>query len=215
MTDNLHFRVGMREEAMGLVRKHHYSGRWPSNVQCVGSLHEHGGLFGDYGPIMAACVFSIPPTRWTEDVWELSRLVRNDQIMPLTSLISQTLKHINRSGAINLVVSFADWTQRHHGGIYQAASWRYSGKREIRMDGVVWRGTFIPGRSANNRWGTQSPDLLAKQGIECEPHYDEGKHLYWKALNRKGRQKAARLELNNLPYPKPAGGDNVQGHPKP
>ena len=71
------------------------------------------------------------------------------------------------------------------------------------MDGVVWRGEFIPGRSANSRWGTQSPSRLANQGIIAEPHYDEGKHLYWKAINRQGAAKAQRLGLQMLPYPKP------------
>lgn len=199
----LHFHVGRYGEAVELVKRFHYSHRAPSNVQCVGTLHECGGLFGDYGQVVAACFLSIPPTRWSEDVWELSRLVRDDRERPLTSLISQTCKTARVKGA-DLLVSFADKTQGHHGGIYQAASWEYAGARERRMDGVLLDGRFIPGRSCNSQWGTRSPEKLrAILRKDVQPHYDEGKHLYWRALTREGKRRAARLGLVSIEYPKP------------
>lgn len=201
---DLHFHVGSRDEAMDLVCRFHYSGRWPSNVQVIGSWHENGGLFGDHGPMIATCVFAIPPTRWAEDVLELVRLVRrNDVSPPLTGLIASTVRHIKATAIADLLVSFADRTVGHHGGIYQAASWHYGGCRDRRMDGVIWRGSFVPGRSCNSRWGTRSPDRLREQGIDVEPHYDEGKHLYWRAIGRSGVQKAGRLGLEKQAYPKP------------
>lgn len=198
-----HFRVGEIDAANELVKRFHYSRRTPANVQCVGTWHTDGGLFGDRGEAVAACFFSLPPTRWSEEVWELSRLVRNDAVRePLSGLIASTCQHIHRGKRIDLLVSFADRTQGHHGGIYQAASWRYAGCRERRMDGVIVNGQFVPGRSANSAWGTQSPERLAARGIIAEPHYDEGKHLYWRALSRLGRNKAARLGLFANNYPK-------------
>lgn len=202
--NGLHFRVGAYGEAVELVKRHHYSRRAPSNVQFVGTLHDNGGLFGDYGPVVAACFLSIPPTRWAEDVLELSRLVRDDKPRPLTSLISQTCRFAAKNGA-DLIVSFADKTQGHHGGIYQAASWNYDGARERRMDGIIVDGIFIPGRSANSRWGTQSPQKLsALLRKPVAPHFDEGKHLYWRALSKSGERKAMRLGLRCNVYPKPA-----------
>ena len=183
---------------------HHYSGRWPSVVQVVGSWHEDGGLFGDSGPMVAACVFGVPASRWSEPVMELSRLVRHpDADVPLSGLVSATTRYIKRRGLADLLISFADSTQGHHGGIYQACSWHYDGKRQRQMDGVIVHGQFVPGRSANQTWGTRSPALLAERGIEAEPHYDEGKHLYWKPLTRAGKRKATRLGLCDLPYPRP------------
>ena len=202
----LHFRVGMIEEASALVAKFHYSRRPPSNVQCVGTWHLEGGLFGDYGNAVAACFFSIPPTRWAEDLWELSRLVRRDNIaMPLTGLIAATCAHIRKCRRADLLISFADRTHDHHGGIYQAASWNYAGCHEKRMDGLVIEGVFHPGRSCNSAWGTRSPSRLKERlpGRRIEPHYDEGKHLYWRALTKEGTKKAARLKLESLPYCKP------------
>ena len=203
---DFHFAFGHREEAEALVMRYHYSHRIPSNIQAVGTLHVDGGLFGDLGEAIAACFFSIPPTRWGEEVWELSRLVRDEDHHPsLTSLISSTVGELKRRGMIDLVISFADWTHNHHGGIYQAASWNFAGKRDRAMDGVIIDGTFKPGRSCNSMYGTRSPEKLQEMFpmAKIEPHFDEGKYLYWKPLNKAGKNKAERLELQSLPYPKP------------
>lgn len=200
-----HFRVGHMDDATELVKAHHYSRRMAGNVQYVCTWHEAGGLFGDFGVAVAACTFSIPPTRWAKPVLELSRLVRSPQCnRPLTAFLSLAMSMLKRRGE-SLVVSFADMTQSHHGGIYQAASWQFSDYREPRQDGLIVNGTFVPGRSCNSRWGTRSPSRLAErlQGQDIVPHYDEGKFLYWKALNAKGRRDAAELNLRNVPYPKP------------
>ena len=114
---------------------------------------------------------------------------------PLSGLISATVRLCRRRGH-DLLVSFADSTHGHHGGIYQAASWNYAGKRDKTVDGCIINGVFIAGRSCNSRWGTRSPVKLAvKLRTRVIPHYDEGKHLYWKPLNRKGREKARRLKI--------------------
>jgi hypothetical protein len=200
-----HFAFGHREEAEALVLKYHYSHRIPSNVQAVGTLHLDGGLFGDLGKAIAACFFSIPPTRWKEEVWELSRLVRDEEYHPLlTSLISATVGELKRRGMIDLVISFADWTHAHYGGIYQAASWQFAGKRDKRMDGLLVNGVFKPGRSCNSTWGTRSPSLLRERlpDSDIEPHFDEGKFLYFHAINRAGKKKAERLGLRSFPYVK-------------
>lgn len=207
MTDSeLTFNFGRTDQARALVCAFHYSHRFPANVQAVGTLHRDGGLFGGDGEAVAACVFTIPPTRWAEPLLELARLVRNESVRPqLSSLIAQTCNQIKRRKLANLLVSFADWTQGHHGGIYQAASWNYAGKRNRVMDGLLVDGQFVPGRSCNSAWGTRSPSKLAEilPNKRIEPHYDEGKHLYWRALTRIGRLQASRLGLDNLPYPKP------------
>lgn len=190
------------DEAERLIKNYHYSRRMPSNVQHCYAVRERGGMFGDTGPVMAAAMFSIPPTRWSEDVLELSRLVRSPSCnMPLSKLLAYACGWLKKSRH-NLLVSFADRTQRHHGGIYQASGWIYGGCRDRRMDGVIIDGRFVPGRSANSMYGTRSPDRLKERGIVAEPHYDEGKHLYWKVLHNSGAVKAKRLGLQSKPYPK-------------
>lgn len=201
-----HFHVGRIDDATELVRDFHYSRRLPGNIQMVGTWHKAGGLFGDSGDAIAAIFFSIPPTRWSEDVWELSRLVRRPDCQePLTKLISQSIDFLKKTRPVDLIISFADWTQQHHGGIYQAASWNYAGQREPSNDGLIIDGIFHPGRSLNSKYGTRSKDRLSKRfgDRKIEIHMDLGKHLYWKAVTRLGNQKAARLGFGKLPYPKP------------
>jgi len=203
----LHVSFGQLDAAKALVMKYHYSHRWPSVIEACGTLHQPGGLFGNLGEAVAACVFGIPPTRWSEAVLELERLVRRDDVsVPLTGLISATCEDVRRRGTFDLLVSYADWTQGHHGGIYQAASWNYDGQRERAQDGLVVNGKFVPGRMCFNLWGTRSPNQLRHEHRrwDIQPHYDEGKHLYWRALSRHGMKKATRLGLRCSPYPKPA-----------
>lgn len=200
------FRIGDVEGAAPLVTAFHYSARWPANVQVCGTWHESGGLFGDYGRCIAACILSIPPTRWSEPVLELSRLVRRNDVQPaLTGLIGAVCAWAKKQNG-DLIVSFADPTHGHHGGIYQAASWNYAGRRERRMDGILLDGIFWSGRTCNHKWGTQSPTRLREimPGRDIEPHFDNGKHLYWRALTKRGKAKAERLGLIAAPYPKPA-----------
>lgn len=194
----LHFRTGRIEEACDLVTRFHYSRRAPANVQFVGTLHLDGGLFGGDGEAVAAAFFSIPPTRWTEPVLELSRLVRRDgERPPLTFLISLCCASLRRL-QYDLLVSFADKTQGHEGTVYRAAGWVYGGCRGRSMDGVLIDGAFHPGRTCNSIFGTRSPDKLRAQFPHkvIEPHFDEGKHLYWKALGKRGMAKARRLGIS-------------------
>lgn len=200
-TPTLTFAFGRDREAAELVEKFHYSRRVPSNVQLICTAHLPGGLFGRDGEAVAAAYFTIPGTRWGEPVMELARLVRkNGDKFPLSKLVGFAVRRMRT--LTDLLVSFADKTQGHTGYIYQACGWNYDGARERRMDGVVWGGHFIAGRACNHQWGTRSPRLLAERGIVVEPHYDEGKHLYWLALSDAGEAKAGRLGLKREKYPK-------------
>lgn len=198
---------GRIDEASRLAAAYHYAGKLPAaaSIRACLTWHLPGGLFDMGGPAIAAVVFNIPSAQWKEEVWELGRLIRwNGECPPLTKLISQALKIVAKD--IDLIISYADWTQTHHGGIYQAASWQYNGKRKACEIGVVINGIPIHGRNANHRFGTRSRSKLAARGIEAEPLMDEGKHLYWRALSKSGEAKAARLGLGCLPYPKPSKG---------
>ena len=195
---SLHFRTGRRQEAEAMVLTYHYSRRVPSNVQMVGSLHLDGGLFGGDGPMVAAAFWSIPPTRWAEQVIELTRLVRGDDRVPLTFLVAKCTKELKRKGH-DLLVSFADRTQGHEGFVYRASNWNYAGCRERANDGMLIDGAFHPGRTCNSLFGTRSLDKLRQMfpHKRIEPHYDEGKHCYWLALGKRGEAKAARLGLTH------------------
>jgi len=197
---DLHFCGGQTKEAEQLVLECHYSHRTPGNVCFIGSFHETGGLFGDNGEMLAAAFFSSPPTRWSENVIELTRLVRKEGIkIPLSRLISLSLKHLKNQGH-DLIVSFADRTQGHEGYVYRASNWKYTGCRDPQNDGLIVDGVFVPGRSCNAIYGSRSADIVRelKPSSTIEKHFDKGKHLYWYALNKKGKEKAIRLNLSDM-----------------
>lgn len=204
--EGLGIRWGQTDDAAVLVRKYHYAGRLPAAayIRACATLHIRGGLFDEDGggePV-AAVVFNIPAAQWKEEVWELGRLVKKPGFdFPLTRLIGLAMKGISK--LTDLVISYADWTQNHHGGIYQAASWKYDGKRDPVEIGVIINGEKVHGRTANHRYGTRSRTKLAEFGIIAEPLMDDGKHLYWRALSRSGQAKAERLGLKQTAYPKP------------
>jgi hypothetical protein len=203
---SLHFHCGQVGDAEDLVLRFHYSGR-TTTPWFVGTAHEEGGLFGDFGPAIAAVVFSPPPAQWAEEVYELSRLVRRpDADVPLTWLISNAVRWIRRTKReADLLVSFADPAEGHHGGVYQAASWNYAYQSKRDSDGLFVNGVFVPGRTCNARYGTRSAIKLRREHPEWQIEYSrtEGKHLYWKAIRKSGHAKAQRLGLKRLPYPKP------------
>lgn len=189
--------------AKQLVELFHYSHYVPTNIQYSMTLDRDGV------PV-AGILYSVPATRWSESVLELCRLVRDETFEPkpvLTQLISQSIKYIRRDKKFDLLISFADSTHSHHGGIYQAASWNYHILRKPSHDGFMISGKFIPRRTCNHRWGTSSRtkliEILTEKGISCVPHFDKGKHLYWKSLDNNGERKAQRLGLTKSCYPKP------------
>lgn len=180
-----------------LILSHHYSKRMPSNIQAS---------FGVISSQLdAAIIFGIPAAKWREEVLELQRLVRlPDYDKPLTALVAYASDALRREGW-NLLVSYADPDQDHHGGIYQAAGWHYGGFRQPCMDGILFDGEFMHGRSCHHKWRTRSPHKLRliMPDRNIQPHYDKGKYLYWRPLNVSGKTKAKRLGLQKLAYPKP------------
>ena len=200
------FRIGLVGEAQRLILRNHYAHRVPSIIVFCATQHEPGGLFGDMGETIAAITFSIPPRQYSEPVLELTRLVRKERRIPLTPLISFACAEIRRRALCDLLVSYADWAEYHHGGIYQAASWNYDGFRKPAMVGVIINNAKIHGRSASTRFGTRSPsklrNLLGDSDV-VEPDFDSGKHMYWRALNKRGEKQAGRMGFQKLPYPKP------------
>lgn len=199
--------LDQNDEATELVKRYHYSHRAAANVQVVATAHEAGGLFDDLGEAVAACFISIPGSGHYKidgepvPTLELTRLVRHpDLAVNLSGLISWALRWVWRLKKGDLVVSYADKAEGHHGGIYQAASWCYDGFRQPVAEGVMLDGEhFIPNRTAYSLKEVQKK----YKGREVTVKKTEGKYCYWKALSRGGAAKAKRIGLESHPYPRP------------
>lgn len=199
-------RLGQTDDAHALVLRYHYSHRKAGKIKLVATAHDPGGLFGDLGPAAAACFFSLTYGVWGgkhgeyPNLLELTRLVRRDDVtISLSGLVSFGVKWLKRLRLADLIISYADIQQGHHGGIYQAASWNYHGRREPKVEGFVVDGNFVPRRTVWSR--SRFAETL--QSDDFEDKWDQGKHLYWKPLTRIGVKLAIELGMLRNFYPRP------------
>lgn len=133
---------------------------------------------------------------------ELNRLVINEGLGKnvLSYFVSKTLKKLPTP---MVVVSYADSNNGHHGYIYQATNWIYTGitgKEKYYYDSR--KNLIVHGRTIFSEFGTRSfdelPDYIKNAGVE------EGKYRYFKLLGNRGQTK----EMNNhfkyliIQYPK-------------
>ena len=198
------FFIGRNMWTDSLILNHHYSHKLPSSVYLVVGIRDKKKK----NKILAVCYFSSSGAgRWVESFLELSRLVKLDDFkFELTQLISFGMKQIKKMKEYFLVISYADYSRNHHGGIYQACSWDYHGKRKRRCTGFKIDGEFVHRRTLFTRYGTSSvslKDKLEKKGHKVQLFYDRGKFLYWKTINKKGNLIAKNMQLEKQPYPKP------------
>ena len=123
-------------------------------------------------------------------VWELTRLWAPDGHEPnlLTQAISEAVKDLRHAvPGVDLLISYADPSAGHHGGIYKAASWVSVGNsEEIR----AWRhkitGAVLPRRAFHS-----GKKHLNKASIE-EMGYEQlkmpGKHRFVKPVSRRAKR---------------------------
>jgi len=135
-------------------------------------------------------------------VIELQRLVLNDDKDTNTTsfFVSQCFKQIPHKG---LIVSFADANQNHHGFIYQATNWLYtglSGEQVVYYDGKQ----EMHSKTFYGIYGTNSKAYAERMGfslIKKEP-----KHRYFYITGNRAERKRFRKELLKhyeiKPYPK-------------
>ena len=128
----------------------------------------------------------------SEYVFELNRLCVNDDLPKntLSYFVSKCLKMLPPL----IVVSYADTSQNHHGYIYQATNWIYTGKTKERTD-------------IGNEDGTHSRHYDKSMNTETFRKFRSSKYRYIYFTGSKTQRKIWNNELNypKLLYPK---GDN-------
>lgn len=213
MLDDPTFCRTTRGEVSPLLIAHHYAGARIPNARYVFGARVAGRM-------EAAILIGGASARWENaNVVELVRLVRTPEYsFPLSSFISWSIRQI-KTDHYDLLLTYADPAQGHHGGVYQASGFFYGGQGAIEppgrpekknhfqslIDGFFIDGVFVPRRSCNARYGTSSyPKLQALLSAHSVvPHRTVNKHLYWRPLCVSARNKAKKLGLKMLPFPKP------------
>ena len=180
-----------RKTATAIILENHYTHRFPSGwVRCYA-----------YGEVLA--VFSIPANKNLEPfifsksvgMRELARLWAPNGHLPfaLTQALSAIIKRLKQDEpSINAIVSFADPNQDHHGGVYQAASWLFTGQSTESRFYMLPDGTPVSRRAFHSGSKSLPPNLPV--------HKRPGKLRYIKCLNGTARN-AVKLPI--LPYLKP------------
>lgn len=129
---------------------------------------------------------------------ELVRVAFTKHTTPISKILSLAVKWLkNNSPGIELVVSYADTEQGHHGGIYQASNWIYSGVSQGSKK-VFYKNKWVHQRTVDSILGHH-------KGFKTRKTL--GKHTYLLPLTNEMKQKILPLAK---PYPKRAGSkDNV------
>ncbi len=83
---------------------------------------------------------------------ELVRIALKNHKTPVSRIVAISLKLLRKTNpGLRMVVSFADPEHGHHGGIYQAGGWIYSGKSQS-SDEYIYKGKRWQGRSFRNKY---------------------------------------------------------------
>ena len=176
------------------------------------------GLFDSQGVTQGIVTYGTPVANALREIYgnefklmELNRLVINEGLEKnvLSFFVSQSLKLIPKP---IVIVSYADTSKNHHGYIYQATNWTYTGlSAEFKdymvkgMEHLHGASVFDLSRGKENRveW------LKQKFGDDLYMKERPRKHRYFYFIGSKTQVKTmkSKLPYKQEPYPK---GDNVR-----
>ena len=133
------------------------------------------------------------------EVCELVRVALKPKHTFLTSqVVAMSLTSLRQDNpGLRLVVSYADTSQNHHGGIYQAMNWIYTG--ESLAVSMMINGKRTHTRSVSAKYGTAKLDWIQKN-VDPKAHLvkDLAKHKYLMPLDKQMRRQVTKLAE---PYP--------------
>lgn len=132
---------------------------------------------------------------------ELVRIALTEHESPVSRIAALAMKFLHKANPkLRLIVSFADQSQGHHGGIYQAGNWVYNGQGATSRFWMV-KGRITHPRTVIERGGSNS--LIGARNIDpsASAIMVAGKHRYLMPLDLEMRD---RIMPMSKPYPKRA-----------
>jgi hypothetical protein len=184
------------------VEHWHYSQRMPTAKLAKVGVWENDVFIGVviYG-CGATPEIGKPYNLEQTQVCELVRVALNKHDAPTSKIVAISLKLLRKSyPGLRVVVSFADTSQGHVGGIYQAGGWTYTGSEEYHAYRVL--GEVIHPRTCYARWGVGGQSIpWLKENIDPDAERIKNgiKHKYVMALDDEMKNKINAL---SKPYPK-------------
>jgi hypothetical protein len=134
------------------------------------------------------------------EICELVRIALKKHTSPVSKIAGIAVKLLRKqSPGLRLIVSYACPSEGHHGGVYQAMGWIYTGKSRPQKALLV-NGKPLHKRTAFSKWKTNSIDRI-KELSSFDVRYgdEESKHSYYLPLDNEMREQIAKLAK---PYPK-------------
>jgi hypothetical protein len=182
-------------------RAYHYSRCRPAGRALFFGAWEGGDHAGCVVVSRGACANIGSPFDLRQDqVAEVTRVaLRPGHVAPVSQVLGVVVRLLKKSNpGLEVLISYADQRQGHHGGVYQAAGWAYLGETG-REATLLLHGRETHARTVSSRFGTRDVRWLREhvdpqvRRIDCPP-----KHKYALGLTPGMR---ARLAALAQPYP--------------
>ena len=180
--------------AKDFLMPRHYSGRVPNIMHAFGYYED--------GSLVAVCTFGKPASNslcvgvcgeeFSSSVVELNRLCTDG--LSKTTLSSFVSKCLRSLGDL-IVVSYADTGANHHGYIYQATNFTYTGATKRRTD------KYTPNGKHSRHYDKSAVEQFRK--VRTSKH----RYIYFCGGRRFKKLAKANLRYKEMSYPK---GDNVR-----
>ncbi len=181
----------------------HYSKCLPTGKLVKVGVWENGKYIGVVLFSRGASPYLMKPYGLSQlDGCELTRIALTSHQSPVTKIVSIAIRFLKKSSpGLRLIVSFADPRQGHHGAIYQAGNWVYSGTQVPggSLEYLIG-GKWIHPRSMGAKYGIQGKVFLEKNP-NIETRKPSNKHRYLMPLDQEMRRQILPLAK---PYPKRA-----------
>ena len=167
----------------------HYSKCLPAGKLVKVGVWENGKFIGVVLFSRGASAFLLEKYEISQsEGCELTRVALNKHVSSVSRIMKFALIFLKKAcEGIKLVVSFADPSEGHHGGIYQAGNWIYTGRSNSTIE------YFLDGRWQHVR------NSYHKKTDKTPTRTREGKHRYLMPLTEELRRKIQPLAKS---YPK-------------
>jgi len=170
----------------------HYAKRIPSISYSYGLYDDENILQGviTYGkPASPSLCIGVCGKLLSNKVYELNRVCVNEGLPKntLSFFVSQSLKMLPPL----IIVSYADVAQNHHGYIYQATNWIYTGATKERTDIGIENGT-------HSRHYDKKLDYKKHRKKRSSKH----RYVYFTGTKRDKKIHMKHLNYKTEPYPK-------------
>lgn len=198
MATNLRIDWATHEAAKYACEKWHYSKCIPIGKQVRIGVWENQIFIGVVLFAPGACPeLGAPYGLGKYEACELVRIALSKHIAPVSRIMSIAFKFLREHCPdLKLIVSFADPSEGHHGGVYQATNWVFTGSSSAGVK-YWFRGKWTHPKTFRSEWSNLGHIDLSKLQRKSFP----GKYRYLMPLNALIKEKVLQLAK---PYPKRA-----------